>query len=221
MWKLFRGSGLLLVLLLTGFAAMAQSGKSLKGKITDVKGQPIPGANVAVKGTSQGTASSATGEFTLTVPADAVLVISAMGFASQEVSVAGKNEINVSLEESSKGLDEVVVVGYGTQKKGDVTAAISTVNTKNLEKQPAGNIGTMLQGQAAGVIVSSGTGDPAASPKVMVRGLNSINNDNPLYVVDGIPQTFIYDVNPNDIESISVLKDASAATIYGARAAGA
>ncbi|WP_298712850.1 TonB-dependent receptor [Chitinophaga sp.] len=220
MWKLFRGSGLLLVLLLTGFAAMAQSGRSLKGKITDVKGQPIPGASVSVKGTSQGTASSAAGEFSLTVPADAVLVISAIGFASQEVSVAGKNEINVSLEESTKGLDEVVVVGYGTQKKGDVTAAISTVNTKNLEKQPAGNIGTMLQGQAAGVIVSSGTGNPAASPKVMVRGLNSINNDNPLYVVDGIPQTFIYDVNPNDIESISVLKDASAATIYGARAAG-
>lgn len=220
MWKLFRGNGLLLVLLMTGFAAMAQTGRPLKGKITDVKGEALPGVSVSVKGTSQGTASSATGEFTITVSPDATLVISAIGFATKEVPVAGKSTLSIVLEESSKGLDEVVVVGYGTQKKGDVTAAISTVNTKNLEKQPAGNIGVMLQGQVAGVIVSSGTGDPSASPKVMVRGLNSINNDNPLYVVDGIPQTYIYDINPNDIEAISVLKDASAATIYGARAAG-
>ncbi|WP_341842894.1 TonB-dependent receptor [Chitinophaga caseinilytica] len=220
MWKLFRGNGLLLVLLLTGFAAMAQTGKPLKGKITDVKGEALPGVSVAVKGTSQGTASNATGEFSITVSPDATLVISAIGFTTREVPVAGKSVLSIVLEESSKGLDEVVVVGYGTQKKGDVTAAISTVNTKNLEKQPTGNIGTMLQGQAAGVIVSSGTGNPAASPTVLVRGMNSINNDNPLYVVDGIPQTYAYDLNPNDIESVSVLKDASAATIYGARAAG-
>ncbi|WP_109694261.1 SusC/RagA family TonB-linked outer membrane protein [Chitinophaga deserti] len=220
MWKLFRGNGLLLVLLISGFAAMAQSGKPLKGKITDAAGQAIPGASIQVKGTSNGTASGVNGQFTLTVPDNAVLVISAMGFASREIPVAGQSDITVALEESSKGLDEVVVVGYGTQKKGDVTSAISTVNTKNLSKQPSGNIGTMLQGQAAGVIVSSGTGNPAANPTVLVRGLNSINNDNPLYVVDGIPQGYAYDINPNDIESVSILKDASAATIYGARAAG-
>ncbi|MGX5818748.1 SusC/RagA family TonB-linked outer membrane protein [Chitinophaga lutea] len=223
MWKLLRGNGILLFLFLTAFSAIAQAAPAswtIKGRITDGAGQAIPGASILVKNTTNGTSSGETGAFTLTVPENATLVIFAMGYQTKEVQLTSSKEVVIALEESVKGLDEVLVIGYGTQKKGDVTSAISSVNTKNLSKQPSGNIGTMLQGQAAGVVVSSGTGNPAANPVVLVRGLNSINNDNPLYVVDGIPMGYAYDINPNDIESVSILKDASAATIYGARAAG-
>ncbi|WP_315822083.1 carboxypeptidase-like regulatory domain-containing protein [Paraflavitalea speifideaquila] len=152
---------------------------TLRGKITGPAGQPIAGASVQVKNTTTGTSASETGSFTLTVPANATLVISATGFLKKEIKLTSDQELAIVLEEDKKGLDEVVVIGYGNQKKGDLTAAISTVNTKNLAKQPTGNIGMMLQGQAAGVIVSAGTGNPAANPVVLVRGLNSINNDNP------------------------------------------
>ncbi|NIG56252.1 TonB-dependent receptor [Chitinophaga sp. Cy-1792] len=221
MWKLLRRNGILLFLLFTGLTVYAQIPTlNLTGKVRDAKGNAIPGASIALKNTSRGTSTDANGDFTLSaVPENAILVVSAMGYAAKEVKPTGKNLV-ISLEENVKGLDEVLVIGYGTQKKGDVTAAIASVNTKNLAKQPAGNIGTMLQGQAPGVVVSSGTGNPSAQPVVLVRGLNSINNANPLYVVDGIPLGYAYDINPNDVEAISVLKDASAATIYGARAAG-
>ncbi len=223
MWKLLRGNGMLLFLFLCGIAANAQvapANWTLKGKISSPTGQPISGASIMVKNSTMGTSGNESGSFTLTVPANATLVISATGFLKKEIKLTSDQELVIVLEEDRKGLDEVVVIGYGNQKKGDLTAAISSVNTKNLAKQPTGNIGNMLQGQAAGVIVSAGTGNPAANPVVLVRGLNSINNDNPLYVVDGIPLGYAYDINPNDIESISILKDASAATIYGARAAG-
>ncbi|WP_158563364.1 SusC/RagA family TonB-linked outer membrane protein [Chitinophaga silvatica] len=221
MWKQLRRNGILLFLLFTGLTVFAQTPTlNLTGKVTDAKGNPIPGASIAVKNTSKGTSTNATGEFALAaVPENATLMVSAMGFTAKEVKPTSKHLV-ISLDENVKGLEEVLVIGYGTQKKGDVTAAISSVNTKNLAKQPSANIGTMLQGQAPGVVVSSGTGNPSGQPVVLIRGMNSINNASPLYVVDGIPLEYAYDINPNDVESISVLKDASAATIYGARAAG-
>lgn len=193
---------------------------TIQGVVTDKTGSPIEAASVSVKGGSRGTKTDATGKFRLSVPENATLVISAVGFASTEVKLTEEKEIRITLETASSNLNEVVVVGYGSQKKSDLVSAISTVNTKNLEKQPTANLGNMLQGQAAGVIVSTSSGNPAASPSILIRGMNSINNASPLYVVDGIPQGNSYDLNPNDVESISILKDASAATIYGARAAG-
>lgn len=209
-----------LVLFGAALTAAAQNGWEINGVVTTTNGTPVEGATVSVKNSSRATSASKEGRFSVTVPQNAVLVISAVGYQAKEVAVTKAGELSITLEEAAKGMDEVVVVGYGTQRKGDVTAAISSVSAKNLERQPAANLGTLLQGQAAGVIVSTGTGNPAGNPVVLVRGLNSINNDNPLYVVDGIPQGYAYDLNPNDIESISILKDASAATIYGARAAG-
>lgn len=193
---------------------------NIKGVVTDKTGNPVEAASVSVKGAGRGTKTDALGKFQISVPENATLLITAVGFASTEIKISEEKEIKITLEPSASNLNEVVVVGYGTQKKSDLTSAISTVNTKNLEKQPTANLSNMLQGQAAGVIVSTGSGNPAANPTILIRGMNSINNAKPLYVVDNIPQGDSYDLNPNDIESISILKDASAATIYGARAAG-
>lgn len=212
----------LLCFLLAGWhpASAAPADWTITGVVTDKSGKPIEGASVMIKNQTKGTNTDAAGKFTLVVPENATLVISAVGYQSSELLIRSNAAVRIELEQSAKGLDEVVVIGYGTQKKGDVTSAIASVSSKNLERQPAANIGTLLQGQAAGVIVSSGSGNPAGTPTVMVRGLNSMNNDKPLYVVDGIPVGDVFDINPTDIEAISILKDASAATIYGARAAG-
>lgn len=214
--------GSLFIVLLFGWQLALASPKdqTVRGTVRDNGGKAIQGATVAVKNSTAATSTNKDGRFSLNVPENATLVISAIGYQTKEVVLTGNEELSVTLEETAKGMDEVVVIGYGTQKKADVTAAISSVSSKNLERQPTANLGTMLQGQAAGVIVSTGSGNPSGNPVVLVRGLNSINNDNPLYVVDGIPQGYAYDLNPSDIESVSILKDASAATIYGARAAG-
>ncbi|MGN6420828.1 MAG: SusC/RagA family TonB-linked outer membrane protein [Pseudobacter sp.] len=193
---------------------------TIKGVVTDKNGNPVEAASVSVKGDSRGTKTDALGRFQLTVPPNSTLMVTAVGYASTEIRLTEEKEIKLTLDAAASNLNEVVVVGYGTQKKGDLTAAISTVSSKNLEKQPTANLASMLQGQAAGVIVSSGSGNPAGNPSILIRGMNSINNDKPLYVVDGIPQDDSYDLNPNDVESVNILKDASAATIYGARAAG-
>lgn len=193
---------------------------TIKGVVTDKNGSPIESASISVKGGSRGTKTDALGKFQLSVPENATLLISAVGYASTEIKITEEKEIKITLEAAASNLNEVVVVGYGTQKKSDLVSAISTVNTKNLEKQPTANLGNMLQGQAAGVIVSTGSGNPAGSPSILIRGMNSVNNAAPLYVVDNIPQGNSYELNPNDVESISILKDASAATIYGARASG-
>jgi TonB-linked SusC/RagA family outer membrane protein len=212
---------LLFLFLLHAFSSVAfQSDRQVTGRVTGKDDKPLTGVSVTIKGRSGGTATDADGRFSISVPANATLLFSSTGYKSREWKLTNENTVTIQLEESASELDEVIVVGYGTQKKSDVTAAISNVNIKNLEKQPAANIGTLLQGQAPGVIVSTASGNPAGNPVVLVRGLNSINNDRPLYVVDGIPLGYVYDINPNDIESINILKDASAATIYGAQAAG-
>jgi TonB-linked SusC/RagA family outer membrane protein len=194
---------------------------TIQGKVTDINGIGLPGINVTLINANIGVNTDSNGKYSISFPsktANPSLSFSYIGFKSKVELVGSRNEVDVVLQEESNKLDEVVVVGYGSQKKSDITAAITSVNMKNLEKQTAGDIGTMLQGQVAGVSVSAGTGNPATPPTVLVRGINSFNKQSPLYVVDGIPIEYAYDLNPNDIESMSILKDASASTIYGARA---
>jgi TonB-dependent starch-binding outer membrane protein SusC len=188
------------------------------GRVTDENSSPIPGANILIKGTAIGTTTDAEGKFSLHAPdADAVLVISFIGFVSQEIVVGNQTEINVALKADIQQLGEVVVVGYGTQKKASVTGAISSVSAKEISAQPVVNVGQALQGRIAGVSVVN-NGAPGEAPIIRVRGIGTINNANPLFVVDGFPTSDLNSFNPKDIESVDVLKDASAAAIYGSRA---
>ncbi|GAA4457357.1 TonB-dependent receptor [Nibrella saemangeumensis] len=180
----------------------------------------LPGVNVAVKGTTRGTTTDAEGRYRLAIPADnAVLVFSSVGFMSQEVSVGNRSTVDIKLAVDQRTLNEVVVVGYGTQKKSQVTGAISSVSSKEIAELPITNARQALQGRAAGVDVVQASSKPGAGPVVRIRGRRSINASNdPLYVVDGIPLAGgIDDINPNDIASMEVLKDASATAIYGSR----
>lgn len=179
---------------------------------------PLPEAYVIEKGTTNGTTTDKSGQYELTVKNDeAILVFSYISYRTQEVPVSGRSVIDVSLGMSDLGINEVVVIGYGTQKKGSLTGAVAAVDVAKIDKIPGGDISRMLDGQIAGVNVSVSSGAPGASPQIMIRGLNSITSTNPLVVIDGIPGDISF-VNPADIESINVLKDASAATIYGSRA---
>lgn len=219
--RLLKKCSVLTTIILLSFQSFLHAAvfdRTVTGKVTDKKGNPVANASVMVRNSKNGTTTDANGNFSISLPDNAVLVISSVGYKTTTVTPGTGGTLTIVLEDASTALDEVVVVGYGTQKKSDLTAAISTVNTKNLEKQPTGNLGTMLQGQVPGVIVATGTGNPTANPVILIRGLNSFNKQRPLYVVDGVPLDYSYDLNPNDVETISVLKDASATTIYGARA---
>jgi TonB-dependent starch-binding outer membrane protein SusC len=182
--------------------------------------QPIPGVTVLVKGTTRGVATDLDGSFSISVPdQNAVLVFSFVGYSSQEVRVGNQSVINISLLEDVSNLNEVVVIGYGTQKRSDITGAISVVNTDELKKFSTNDVAQMLQGRVSGVQVTS-DGQPGAFPSVRIRGIATFGNGQPLYVIDGVPVgTTPRDFNPNDIESMQVLKDASAGAIYGSRAA--
>ena len=181
---------------------------------------PLPGVNVVVKGTTQGVITDLDGNFMISVPSDAVLTFTYIGFKTQEVAVNGKTTLNVVLDEDTETLEEVVVVGYGVQKKSVVTASIAKVSADDLENKAPVRMDNALKGLAAGVDVTSSSGQPGASPRVRIRGIGTINNSDPLYIVDGMPISGGLDfVNPNDIESIEVLKDAASGAIYGARAA--
>jgi TonB-linked SusC/RagA family outer membrane protein len=192
---------------------------AVSGVVSDENGNPLIGVSVKIKGTTQGTATDANGHFQLEAANDATLVFSYIGYENQEVAVNGQTTINVTMHTSATGLNEVVVVGYGTQKKSDLTGAVSSVSSKELQKRPAINIEEMLEGKAAGVKVSTNSGQPGGNTSVRIRGYGSINASNaPLYVVDGIVWTEgIGLLNPNDIQDIEVLKDASATAIYGTR----
>lgn len=183
-------------------------------------GDPIPGASVTVKGTTRGVPTNMDGEYEITVPdQNSVLVISFIGFVSQEITVGNRTIINVQLQEDVSSLDEVVVVGYGTQRRADITGAISIVNTDEMKKIATNDLAQMLQGRVSGVQVTS-DGQPGAFPSVRIRGISTFGNAQPLYVIDGVPVgTTPRDFNPNDIETMQVLKDASAGAIYGSRAA--
>ena len=197
-------------------------GKAVTGKIIDSTGEPVIGASVLVKGTSNGVISDIDGNFSLQgVANDAILQISFVGYKSQEISVAGKSKIDVTLVEDTEMLDEVVVVGYGVQKKSDVTGALASVSSEELNTKPVSNAFEALQGKAAGVDITSSQ-RPGELGDIRIRGNRSLNASNsPLYVVDGVPLNSggIETINPRDIESIDILKDASSTAIYGSRGA--
>ncbi len=195
--------------------------KDVSGNVTDKNG-PLPGVNVQVKGTSSGTQTDFDGNYEISsLPEDAVLVFSFIGFQTKEVSVNGRSVVDVQLQEDTESLDEVVVVGYGSQRKSDLTGSVSTVSSEAIQERPVSNPEEALAGRAAGVNVSTNSGRPGGNTNIRIRGNNSINSsNNPLFVVDGVigagPINYL---NPNDIKSIEVLKDASATAIYGARGA--
>jgi TonB-linked SusC/RagA family outer membrane protein len=193
----------------------------LKGKVIDATGSTIPGATVVLKGSSSvGTTTDADGLFTLSLPeGSSVLVVSSIGFLTQEVSIANKTQIDITLQSDVKALTEVVVTGYSSQSKRDITGSVSTVDAVELTKVNAPNVAQQLQGRVAGVTVTS-NGSPGGEATVRIRGFGTINNNDPLYVIDGVPtKGGLNSINPNNIESMQVLKDASSASIYGSRAA--
>lgn len=212
----------LLVCLQLPTMLLAQQNTSVTGKVNGANGEGIPGANVVVKGTTTGTATDGQGNFSLNAPANGTLVISSLGFTSQEVNIGGRSQLTVTLVEDQKALEEVVVVGYGTQRKSDVTGSLSSVTSKEIKSVPVTGVGQALQGRAAGVQVTQASNAPGGGVTIRIRGGNSINAGNePLYVIDGFP---VYNesganLNPNDIESMEILKDASATAIYGSRGA--
>ncbi|QJB29819.1 TonB-dependent receptor [Chitinophaga oryzae] len=218
MKKKFSRIFLLLVLSVIVHLTTDAQNKIVKGTVTDDKNAAVIGASVGVKGTVIGTSTNEAGGFTLSVPPGAdSIVVSAIGFNRQVVAITGA-VVNVQLESSRTKLDEVIVVGYGTQKKADLTAPITTVNTENMLKRTTATPMEALQGSVPGVqVVTSGA--PGSSPNVRIRGVGSFNNENPLYVVDGMFVNDISFLNPNDIADMSILKDASGAAIYGVRAA--
>ena len=196
--------------------------RDISGIVTDAEtDEPIIGATVMVKGTSTGTVTDIDGAFSLTAPDTATtLVVSFIGYARQEVPINGQTEFSIALSTDVESLAEVVVVGYGTQRKSDVTGAIGTISSEELLNAPVTNAIQGLQGKVAGVNVFLNSGAPTGSPRVLIRGLGTINSSSsPLYVVDGVVMEDIQFLNPNDIQSMEVLKDASATAIYGARGA--
>ncbi|WP_418202754.1 SusC/RagA family TonB-linked outer membrane protein [Bacteroides sp.] len=216
---------LLSVLFLLSFTlASAVYAQDIQIKGTVVSGadnEPLPGVNVVVKGNATtGTITGIDGEFALSVPSDAILSISYIGFKSQEVSVSGKRELKIVLQEDSETLDEVVVIGYGTQKKSVVTAAISRVSAEELNAAKPSRVEDALKGKVSGVQITQSSGQPGSDSKVRIRGIGTVNNSDPLYIVDGMAvDGGINYLNPVDIASVEILKDAASAAIYGARAA--
>lgn len=200
---------------------ITQQAKKVSGVVTDSAGEPIPGANVVQKGTTNGTVTDLDGKYTLDVPNNATLVVSFIGYTTQEVKVGSQSVLNVSLAEEAIGLNEVVAIGYGYVKKKDLTGAVSTVSADDMVMGgTVSNAAQALQGKTAGVQVSQSSKAPGGTISVRVRGSNSISSTNePLYVVDGFPSSEGLNINPNDIESMQILKDASATAIYGARGA--
>lgn len=218
MSKFIKNLSLFLLLNMVGLCASAQV---LRGTVKDNTGEPIIGGNVLVKGTTNGTITNIDGEFTLSdVKSTDILVVSYIGFTSQEINVGSKSTIDVVLKEDSETLDEVVVIGYGTVKRRDLTGAVASVSGEKLARNPVSNIAEALQGQLPGVSVTSQDGRPGGAMSIRVRGGNSITQSNdPLFIVDGIQVSGIDDIPADNIESIDVLKDAASTAIYGARGA--
>lgn len=212
-----------------------QQSNTVTGVVVDANGEPIIGANVVVKGTTNGTITDIDGRFSLEAPGNAVLSISYIGYNAQDVKIGNRSSIKIALKEDTQKLDEVIVVGYGTQKKSDLTGAVSSVKTAELQQTPMTSIDQGLVGRASGVLVTQTSGMPGAVASIRVRGSSSLQGGNePLYVIDGFPvygggsfdetggktqMSGLSTVNPADIESIEILKDAAATAIYGARAA--
>lgn len=199
--------------------SISQQAKKVTGTVTDAKGEPLLGVNVVVKGTTNGTITDLDGKYSLEVEPNSILVVSYIGYVSQQIPASG-SVVNVTLKEDTQNLDEVIVVGYGTQQKKDITGSVAVVDTKELLASSGSSAAQQLQGKAAGVYVGQ-SGSPGSATMVRIRGINSVNDNGPLYVIDGVStrNQNMSSLNPNDIESMQVLKDASAAAIYGAQAA--
>ncbi|WP_019990481.1 SusC/RagA family TonB-linked outer membrane protein [Rudanella lutea] len=229
--RLVCGSALLVALMIPGLSLarperpilVAVADQGVSGRVTDEKGEGLPGVSVTLRGTNRGTTTDNTGKFQISVPGpDAVLVFSFVGYARQEITVGNRQSFNVQLVSDEQNLSEVVVVGYGTQRKSDITGSVASVTAKEIRAVPVTGVGQALQGRAPGVFVTQASNAPGGGVSIRVRGGNSINAGNePLYVIDGFP---VYNengpnLNPNDIESMEILKDASATAIYGSRGA--
>jgi TonB-linked SusC/RagA family outer membrane protein len=219
-WKIEKNQ----ILLFKVIQTVKQQGNgliNLKGTVKDEKGNSLPGVTVSVKGKSIGTATDPNGTYSIdNIDKNSVLVFSFIGMKTQEVPVNGKSLINVVLSDNAVGLNEVVAIGYGTARKKDVTGAVSFVTSKEFESQSTANMGDALEGKIAGVQISKPSGQPQAGYNITIRGISTITaGSNPLFIVDGVPTTSINQIEPTDIESISILKDASAAAIYGASGA--
>ena len=201
-------------------AAVTQQTIKVSGQVVDQEGEPLIGATIKVKGTQAGVVTDFDGNFSVDVAGNGTLVISYIGYKEMEVAVNGRTDLGqIQLASDDNVLDQVVVVGYGTQKKADLTGSVSIVNAEELKRVSNSNISTMLEGKVSGVQITS-DGQPGADPSVRIRGIGSFGSTAPLYVIDGVPMgTTIRDFSPNDIETIQVLKDASAGAIYGSRAA--
>ena len=231
-------SGLCLLTKKTEAQAVTQTEKRVTGKVTDENGIGLPGVSITIKGTSQGTATDSSGLYTTNVPdKNSVLLFSFLNYSNREVKVGNGSNINVQLvpDQKSRNLSEVVVVGYGTQRKVDLTGAVASVTRKDFVNKPFTSPDQILSGRISGVNISNRSGDPGAPIDVRIRGVGTVGTNQPLWVIDGVPivQTTnntvntssttetnpLAGINTNDIESIDVLKDASASAIYGARAA--
>lgn len=202
----------------TSSPAMSAQDKQITGTITDAQGEPIIGANVVEKGTMNGVVTNIDGEFSISVQNNATLQISYIGYISQEVSTRNQTSLTITLSEDTKTLEEVVVVGYGIQKKVNLTGAVTTVATERLENRPLSSVAEGLQGTMAGVTVTNPKGEVGSNASMRIRGFSSLNSGGALVIVDGVPGN-MNNISPNDIASISVLKDAASSSIYGARAA--
>ena len=209
-----------LVLLSFSFSAHAQI-SNLQGRVVDADNIPLIGVNVIQKGTTNGIVTDIDGNFSIDVPVNSTIVFSYIGFSDEEVVWDGSGDLNIVLSEDSELLDELVVVGYGTQKRVNLTGAVSTVTGDDLNNRLSHSVTNMLQGSVAGLNITTSSGRPGTTGAINIRGVNSINDADPLVVIDGVTGDAgdLSRLNPNDIESISVIKDASAAAVYGARAA--
>lgn len=216
-----------LLMLISSVWAWAQD-ITVRGTVKDLSGEPVIGAGVFEKGTNNGAVSDVDGNFSLTLPSDATLVVSCMGYSDVEVPVSGRTRIDITLQEDTEMLDELVVIGYGSMKRSDLTGSVVSVDDKAIQKTIPTSIDQVLQGRAAGVQIQANSGTPGASSSIRIRGINSLNATNqPIFVIDGVVVDSATDdensnplssINPSDIVSMDVLKDASAAAIYGSRA---
>ena len=208
----------LVLVVLSVFSYLGYAQNSVSGVISDSDGTPIPGAAIIIEGTTNGTTTDFDGNYSISVDSGQTLLFSSIGFATQSVLVGDQSSIDIVLQTSAELLDEIIVTGYGTETKRETTGAISTVKAEDLTIIPSGNIEQQFQGRIPGVTVIS-NGSPGSTSQIRVRGFGAFGGNEPLYVIDGVPTTNIDFLNPNDIESTTVLKDAAAASIYGARAA--
>ncbi|MEL6534955.1 MAG: TonB-dependent receptor plug domain-containing protein, partial [Bacteroidota bacterium] len=205
---------------IVAFQAWAQ--RTVSGTVTEANGSTLPGVNVVVVGSGSGVITDLDGNYRIEVSGDnAVLRYSFIGYATQEITVGSRSVIDVTLEEDTQIIDEVVIVGYNTVKRGDLTSSVSTISGDDIKAQPIGSIDNLLQGKSTGMLVTSQNGRPGGQAYVRIRGIGSVNASNePLFIIDGVQmtQSDYNALDPNDVENISILKDAASTSIYGARA---